>query len=145
MPADEQGSRLLHGCLVQRLVHVPEEGTVDRGFGRSIENPVAVQFARCLVSGMKAIRHQRGGQHGDILRQHGIQGFHPVSGRPVLFGSEACDLSAGMHAGVGAAGTDDGDGRLAHLLDGTLKCFLNRRLVRLTLPAGITGPFVFED
>ena len=55
------------------------------------------------------------------------------------------DLSAGVHAGVGPAGGDDGHLAPEDIGQSGLARLLDRAGVGLTLPASIAGAVVFED
>ena len=142
---DQRRGCLLHGRFIQRFVDVPDECAIDGGAGRSIKKTIGVELASRIVLGMKVIVHKGRGTNDNVFRQHGIERSHPVGFRPILVRAKTCHLPMRMHAGVCAACADDGYCGLAHLQDGPLDCFLDRRLVRLALPTGIAGPIVFQD
>src|SRR4029079_13026410 len=98
-----------------------------------------------IVLGMKAVVHEGGGTHGNIFRQYGIQCPHPVGRRPVQVSTKACHLSTRMDAGICTACADDGYRGMADLVDGALDGFLDREMIGLALPTGVTGPIVFQD
>ena len=50
-----------------------------------------------------------------------------------------------MHAGIRTASGDDGRELLRQLKEGGFDRFLDGRLIRLSLPAGVTGPVILED
>ena len=64
---DQRRCRLLHGSLIQRPVYVPNECAIDSGAGRTVEDPIDVELASCIVLGMKAGVHEGGGTNGNVF------------------------------------------------------------------------------
>ena len=110
-----------------------------------MEYPIGVEFASCVVLGMKVVVHEGGGPNGNIFRQHGIERPHPVGRGPIPVRAKARDLSERMHTGVCTACADDRYRALADLMDGSFDGLLDRGMIGLALPPGVAGPLVFQD
>ena len=139
---DQCRGGLLHGCIVQRFVDVPDERAIDGGTGWAMEDSIGVEFASCMMLGMKAVVHESAGTNGNVFWEHGIECSHPVGRGPIEPCVETRHLSARMDAGVRASRTDDRYRGLADLVDGLFDGFLDRRVIGLALPPGVTGPIV---
>ena len=75
---DQCHCRLLHSGLIQRPIDVPHECAIHSGAGWTMEDPIGVELASRIVSGMKVIVHEGGGTNGNVFRQHGIERPHPA-------------------------------------------------------------------
>ncbi len=75
---DECRGCLLHGNFIQRFVDVPDERAIDGGTGRTIEDPIGVELASCIMLSMKVVVHEGRGTNGNVFRQHGIERSRPI-------------------------------------------------------------------
>ena len=66
--SDQRCRCLLHGYVVQRFVDVPDEGTIDGGAGRTVEDPIGVELASCIMLSMKAVVDESGGTNRNVFR-----------------------------------------------------------------------------
>ncbi len=110
-----------------------------------MENPIGVEFASRIVLSMKAVGHDSGSTNRNIVRQHGIKRPHPAGRRPIPVRTKTCRLPARMNTGVCPACADDRYPVLTDLVDGSLDSVLDRGVIGLALPTGITGSIVFYD
>ena len=124
---------------------MPDECAIDGGAGRTVEDPIGVELASCIVLGMKAGVHEGGGTNHNIFRQYGIERPHPVRRGPISVRAKARDLSECMYARIRTARADDGHRGLADLVDGPFDGLLDGGVIGLALPSGIAGPIVFQD
>jgi len=80
----------------------------------------------------------------DRRRESRIRAQHPGPGRSLAVGFEVYDLGGRMNACIGPARTDRRHGMARDEAQRGLNGILNRRRVRLTLPAGKAGPVVLD-
>ena len=142
---DQRRRRLLHGHFVKWLIDVPDERTIDGGAGRTMEYPIGIELASCIMLSMKVVVHVGRGTNGNVFRQHGIERPRPIGRGPIALRAETRHLSTCMHTGIRSACTDDRYRGVANLVDGPLDRCLDRGVSGLALPACITGPVIFQD
>ena len=98
---------------------------------------IKIALARGAPPGVKGRLHLFHGKNPYIIIQQTVQP-RPESGAGDLRGrSETGRHAKGMNAGIGTAGAMENDFLPGHDGDFSLKGALDRRLIRLTLPAGI--------
>jgi hypothetical protein len=94
---------------------------------------------------MKVVVHDGRGTNGNVFWQHGIERPHPVGRGPIPVRAKARDLSERMHTGIRTACANDRYRGPADLVDGSFDGLLDRGVIGLALPSGVTGPIVFQD
>lgn len=135
------------GCPVHRIkirwrAEHDTPGTVQRPrFGTRV---IVVRPDACIIPGMELGRRNRKIQDGYARRQNAVKGGPQAVRIDVHVGVEVGNLAARMYTGVRPSGTRDPHPRP----EDSLQCFfdglLNRRLVRLDLPAVPIRSVVFE-
>ena len=83
--------------------------------------------------------------HRDRVGQQRVEPAADPVERDRAVGVEARDLTARVHAGIGARRADDLDLVLQQLGERLLEVLLHRRPVRLALPAAQRGAVVLDD
>ena len=101
-----------HGHEVERVAYVPGDAGQQRIGRRRVPDQVAVGADAGRTASVEVVAHRLGSAHHDLGGQLAVQGAGEADavegdGREV----DMDDLAAGVHAGVGAAGTGEG-GRL---------------------------------
>ena len=143
--AYQEGSGLPHVVFVERPVDMPHIGPFERRPFRASEDLVFVELPSRRITGMKVVRHERGRSDSHIVRESGIESFNPLRGSPVPVDAKTDHLSEGVNARVGTSGSSDGNDLLRQLVDCGFEGFLNRWLIWLALPTGITCAVVFDN
>ena len=110
-----------------------------------MEDSIGVEFASCIMLGMKVVAHESGGSNGNVFRQYGIERPRPIGCGPIAIRAETRHLSTRMHTGVRSACADDRYRGLADLVDGSFNRFLDREVIGLALPPCVAGSVVFQD
>jgi len=135
----------LHGGFVQRLMDVPEIGTIDGRPFPAIQNTVLIQLPTGGIPRVKVIGRYRRRSNGNIFGKPGVQSSQPLARRPLPLNAEACHLTEGVHARVGTSRADHWHGFLGQLKQRGFDGLLDGGLIGLALPSGIAGTIVFED
>lgn len=66
--SDQRRCRLLHGGVIQWPVNMPYECAIDRGAGWTMKDPIGVEFATCIMLGVKAGVGEGSGTNGNVFR-----------------------------------------------------------------------------
>jgi len=144
MRADQVSRGLFHGSLFERLMNVPQVGSLEGRPFCPVQDPVLVEFSLGGISGMEPVGDRCSGAHGDIVGEPGIQPSDPLPRGPLPLDPKTGDLTERMHAGIRAAGPDHRYGFLGQVVQRGLDGLLNAGLIRLALPPGVARTVVFE-
>ena len=109
-----------------------------------VVDQVAIMFAFGAISRMKIGRDFAHVEHGDIVRQHGVQRFLQNCSATSRLGAEAGHLAQGVDAGVGPSAGREPHLFSGDLLEGRFERYLDRFAIRLDLPAEIVGAVVSD-
>ena len=146
MLARQRARGLLHGRGVERRLHPPGAAPLER------EGSAAVDDAIEIMAGNGAMaRVEIGGDALGAEDRHRIgmdERIEPLlkpEGRPVALEVDMSDLSQSMHARVGAPGAMRGRVLAGHGEDRSFQRLLDRKAVRLPLPADERAAVIFED
>jgi len=146
-PANLRGG-LLHGVDVERVFDPPDVPLVEGGLAGGYL--VEVGAGGGVVAGVEVGGGLFDVEDGDVggealvplvLQQGGLVAGVAAVGLAEL---DVGHLAEGVHAGVGAAGAHDLDGRLEKILDGAPERTGDGAGVLLFLPAAVLGPVVFQ-
>ncbi|MDT4869042.1 hypothetical protein FQZ97_1040500 [compost metagenome] len=125
----------LHGRRVERAEHPADAPRLDAGAHRRLEQHVRIAARLGAVARMEGVGHRLRPLHGDVRRQEGVGAAHPGEGAAFDLGVEVHHLHEAVHAGVGAACAEGGDGFVSEGLEGRLQLVLHRLARSLALPA----------
>ncbi|MNI74774.1 hypothetical protein D3C73_1308810 [compost metagenome] len=145
MGAHQVAGRFGHALDIQRAV-VPGDFFVQvRRTDLVVVDHIAIAPGNGLEPGMEMRRHDLGPTDADIVGQIDIGTHDPGLHRTLDLRVEVHDLATGVHAGIGAPGAEQRNGRVGHLGQGVFEGFLHREHARgLALPATITRALVFN-
>ena len=128
----------MHGFGVEpAVVVVPHEMPRKNVADLPVVDYVAIALTNGVIRGMEALGRFGHLQHGDVIRQVGVERAQQHFRRQRRVGAEPNHLAQGVNPGVGPAA-----GQHAHPLpgdfgDGIFQRFLNGGLAELILPAGV--------
>ena len=87
---------------------------------------------------MEGVGHGLRPLHGDVGRQEAVCAAHPRERLALHLGVEVHDLHEPVHARIGAAGADGGDGLVGEAREGGFEVVLDGAARRLALPAVVS-------
>lgn len=128
----EECCRLVHAFQVRCRADMPTDGLVDGQ--RPQADAISVLAVSGVVSCMEIRSHLPDGGHSNRSRKQAVDGGQQAVCIRRGFQVQVGHLSAGVHAGVRAAGADDGDRSAESRLQGRLYGTLNGGMVGLDLP-----------
>jgi len=132
--ADEVLASLVHAPVVKRRINPPGAmPTKGRAF-KSIQNAVTIIATGCGKTRVKLVSNVPGPGNADVVRQIAIHSEQPTTIVARAWRIEVDDLSSGVNARVGPAGTSHLNRMVGDLVQGFLETLLHTEACVLALP-----------
>src|SRR5262249_9581428 len=142
--AGKLAGRRPHRLEIERPGHQPRVVKFEGGTRVAVEHPIFVDTRARVTPGIKIRWRGLGGEHRDVGRQERIERRLQVGGIECTWQQRRGALAVGMDSAIGPARAADSDRRPKDLPQGGFEATLNRVLVCLQLPAGVSASVVLE-
>ncbi|EJX04930.1 hypothetical protein EVA_06962 [gut metagenome] len=144
MLAEQMTGTGSHPIHVERTKDPSRCGFQNRRTNRIIVNPVFISPRTRGKTGMKIRGHDPSPMDRYAGRQQAVEPPHPVSFRPIRRRIKTHHLLRGMHPGIRPTGADRRRVHTQETLQRQFESGLDRRTVRLNLPAVKIRPPIFN-